>query len=84
MGVAIVEELSSLLKSQHADISNISSGPFGGAITAALFLEEFVSKNIPGYIDMMAWTNGNRFCSYQGGEAMGIRALSHLIREISR
>ena len=75
----------SLLKSQHADISNISSGPFGGAITAALFLEEFVSKNIPWiHIDMMAWTNGNSFCSYQGGEAMGIRALSHFLKEISK
>ena len=76
---------SSLLKSQHADLSNISTGPFGGAITAALFLEEFVSKNIPWiHLDMMAWTNGSSFCSYQGGEAMGIRALRHFIKEISK
>ena len=46
---------------------------------------EFVSKNIPWiHIDMMAWTNGNSFCSYQGGEAMGIRALSHFLKEISK
>jgi len=33
-----------LLDSRVADINNISDGPFGGAITAALFLGEFVAK----------------------------------------
>lgn len=36
--------LSKLLKSEVADISNISSSKFGGAITAALFLSEFIEK----------------------------------------
>lgn len=36
--------LKKLLKSDVADISNISSSSFGGAITAALFLSEFVSE----------------------------------------
>ena len=46
---------------------------FGGAITA-LFLEKFVK--IPWiHIDLMAWTRANKFSSYEGGEAMGIRAL---------
>src|SRR5690606_22805946 len=31
------------LDSRVADLNNISSGPFGGAIIAALFLREFVS-----------------------------------------
>ena len=48
---------------------------FGGAITAALFLQNFV-KNIPWiHIDLMAWTRANKYSSYEGGEAMGIRAL---------
>ena len=34
--------LPSLLKSQVADISNVSSGKWGGAITAGLFLSEFI------------------------------------------
>jgi len=36
--------LAKLLKSDVADISNISSGKWGGAITAALFLNEFIDK----------------------------------------
>ena len=48
---------------------------FGGAITAALFLQKFV-KNTPWiHIDLMAWTRANKYSSYEGGEAMGIRAL---------
>ena len=34
------------LSSAHADFKNIGNSMFGGAITAALFLEKFV-KNIP-------------------------------------
>jgi len=32
------------LKSEIADISNISSKPYGGAITAAMFLDEFINE----------------------------------------
>lgn len=32
------------LKSEVADISNISNKPYGGAITAAMFLDEFINK----------------------------------------
>ncbi len=35
---------SKMIKSDIADLKNITSGKYGGAITAALFLEEFVSK----------------------------------------
>ena len=76
---------SSLLNSQHADLSNIGTGSFGGAITAALFLQNFVGKDIPWiHIDMMSWTNGSVFSSYQGGEAMAIRALGLFLKEISK
>ena len=55
---------------------------FGGAITAALFLKKFV-KDIPWiHIDLMAWTKANSFNNYEGGEAMGIRALLELIKKI--
>ncbi|HEY9737814.1 MAG TPA: leucyl aminopeptidase family protein, partial [Trichocoleus sp.] len=36
-----------MLESKIADISNISSASYGGSITAALFLQEFVKPNIP-------------------------------------
>ncbi len=37
--------LPKLLKSEIADISNISASRYGGAITAGLFLGEFIEKN---------------------------------------
>ncbi len=70
------------LNSIHADIKNIGSGPFGGAITAALFLEKFVGEKIPWiHVDMMAWSKPNKLNNYEGGEAMGIRALANFIEK---
>ena len=71
----------SLLKSQHADISNISSGPFGGAITAALFLEQFVHKKINWvHFDLMAWNLTSRPGFPKGGEAMSLRTVFKTIK----
>ena len=75
------ENYSSQLNSQHADFKNIGNSMFGGAITAALFLQKFV-KDIPWiHVDLMAWTRASEFSSYEGGEAMGIRALLELIKQ---
>ena len=69
------DNYSSQLNSEHADFKNIGNSVFGGAITAALFLQKF-AKNTPWiHIDLMAWTRANKYSSYEGGEAMGIRAL---------
>ena len=77
------ENYSSQLKSVHADFKNIGNSMFGGAITAALFLEKFVEKNIPWiHVDLMAWTRANKYHSYEGGEAMGIRALLDFIKNL--
>lgn len=71
----------SQIKSNHADLKNIGNSSFGGAITAALFLEQFIKKDIPWiHIDLMAWSKTSTFSKYEGGEAMGIRALSELIK----
>ncbi|HKK31844.1 MAG TPA: leucyl aminopeptidase family protein, partial [Alphaproteobacteria bacterium] len=49
-----------MLKSDVADLNNVSEGGFGGAITAALYLEHFVSPGTPwAHIDMMAWNNSS-------------------------
>ncbi len=70
------------LESKVADLSNISNGPYGGAITAALFLEYFVEGDIPwAHFDIMAWNLGARPGRPDGGEAMGIRAAFGMIRE---
>lgn len=64
------------LNSSIADINNVSPDSYGGAITAALFLKEFVPDNIPWmHFDLMAWNLKPRPGRPQGGEAMGLRAL---------
>jgi leucyl aminopeptidase len=71
-----------LLDSKVADISNVSEGSHAGAITAALFLQEFVDPAIPWvHIDMMAWNTSARPGRPEGGEAQGLRALYALIAE---
>ena len=70
------------LDSKVADINNISDGAYGGAITAALFLAEFVSETPAwAHIDLMAWNLKARPGRPVGGEAMGLRALFAMIRE---
>src|SRR5688572_11312640 len=50
-----------LLDSRVADLNNVSAGGFGGAITAALYLQAFVPDDVPwAHFDMMAWNNTSR------------------------
>lgn len=64
------------LNSTVADINNSGSEPYAGAITAALFLKEFVPDDVPWlHFDMMAWNLRAKPGRPQGGEAMGLRAL---------
>jgi leucyl aminopeptidase len=65
-----------LLDSKVADINNVSGGAFGGAITAALYLQEFVPDDVPwAHFDMMAWNNSSRPGRPEGGEAQVARAI---------
>lgn len=68
------------LKSDVADIVNSASTGYGGAITAALYLEHFVD-NIPWiHFDMMAWNRKKLTGKPTGGEAMGMRAMFEFLR----
>jgi leucyl aminopeptidase len=70
------------INSAIADINNNSTEPYAGAITAALFLKEFVPDDIPWlHFDMMAWNLRARPGRPQGGEAMVLRALFSYLRE---
>jgi leucyl aminopeptidase len=74
-----------LLDSQVADLNNISSGAHGGAITAALFLAEFVRPETPWvHLDVMAWNLASRPGRPEGGEAMGLRATYGMIEDLVR
>jgi leucyl aminopeptidase len=69
------------VKGQVADLTNAPEGGYGGAITAALFLEDFVAREIPwAHIDLMAWNLTSRPGRPAGGEAMGLRATFALIK----
>ena len=65
-----------LIDSLIADIANSGGGPYGGAITAALFLQDFVPDTTPWvHFDLMAWNLRSRPGRPEGGEAMALRAV---------
>ncbi len=63
------------LESPIADLHNISSVGPGGAITAALFLKEFVGRRTRwAHVDTMGYNAHARPGRPAGGEVLGIRA----------
>lgn len=69
-----------LLDSKVADLNNVSSGSYAGAITAALFLQEFVSPKTPWmHIDSMAFNLETLPGRPFGGETFGLRTLVRLL-----
>lgn len=78
----LVKEYASKLKSTIADINNDPSSGYGGAISAALFLDRFVEKCKSWvHVDMMAWNLSSRPGRSVGGEVQSIRALYSMIKE---
>lgn len=72
-----------LLASTIADLVNADlESVGGGAIMAALFLNEFVPDNIKWlHLDIMAYNLTYKPSRPVGGEAMGLRALYHYLKE---
>ncbi|WP_029011087.1 leucyl aminopeptidase family protein [Azospirillum halopraeferens] len=71
-----------MFESKIADLNNAGTGGFAGAITAALFLESFVSRETPWvHLDVYAWNGSARPGRPDGGEAMGLRAVYALIEK---
>ncbi len=67
------------IRTPVADLNN-QGGPLGGAITAALFLQSFVSKGRRwAHIDTNAWNVRSRPGRPMGGEAFALRALTSLL-----
>ncbi|MBV8335094.1 MAG: leucyl aminopeptidase family protein, partial [Alphaproteobacteria bacterium] len=65
-----------MIDSKIADINNVSESPHAGAITAALYLQEFVEPGIPwAHLDVMAWNTQSRAGRPEGAEATALRAL---------
>jgi leucyl aminopeptidase len=71
-----------LLKSEIAHLNNVGKTSYGGCITAALFLEHFVTDETPWvHIDTFGWNQSSRPGRPVGGEALGLRAVFNYLRE---
>lgn len=78
------DDYKELIKSDLADISNMPSSRYGGAITAALFLSEFVEETRWAHIDIAGPVyskKGSAYCG-PGGTGFGVRLLCDLIDKL--
>ena len=70
------------LASKIADINNVTSDGFGGAITAALFLEGFVEKaKTWAHFDVYGWRPKPSPIGPVGGESHAIRAIYAVLKQ---
>jgi leucyl aminopeptidase len=81
--------LKKLLKSEVADVSNIASKPYGGAITAALFLDHFITDEMKQkwlHFDIAgpAYTEAPWDCNPYGGTGAGVRMTLDFLQTISK
>ncbi|MBW1847936.1 MAG: leucyl aminopeptidase [Deltaproteobacteria bacterium] len=78
------DDYKELLKSDLADIKNISNTRYGGAITAALFISEFVEDQRWAHIDIAgpaSATKANAYCN-AGGTGFGVRLFCDLLEKL--
>lgn len=72
----------SMLDSPIADLNNAPGSGFAGAVTAALFLQRFVTRATSWlHLDVYGWNPSSRPARPEGGEAQTIRALDALLAE---
>ena len=70
------------LKSDIADLLNSPSNGYAGASVAGLFLDRFVAEGIDwAHFDTFAWRPISKPGRPKGGEALGLRASWHYLRE---
>ena len=79
--------LKKLLKSEIADISNTASKPYGGAITAGIFLDSFIKEENKDkwlHFDIAgsAYTESPWDCNVYGGTGAGVRFMSSFLQNI--
>ena len=71
-----------MIDSPIADINNAGDSPLAGAITAALFLQDFVTRaKCWVHVDLFGWNQKSRPGRPVGGEAQAMRALYAMLRE---
>jgi leucyl aminopeptidase len=68
-------------KSDIADIMNSHANAYAGASVAALFLDKFVPEGVDwAHFDTFAWRPISKPGRAKGGEALGLRAVWHMLR----
>lgn len=74
----LVAEYKELIKSDVADIANLSAIPYGGAITAALFLEEFIDNKPWAHVDIAgpAFAEKDHDAGPKGATGFGVQMLT--------
>lgn len=80
----LVDKYFSGLNSSFADFKNSSEG-FGGAITAALFLQKFVNQKRWAHLDIYAWTDKpSGSLSFVGGSGQSVALLIDFISKYKK
>lgn len=70
-----------MLRSDIADLDNAPEGGMAGAVTAALFLQHFVTAGTPwAHLDTFAWRPSPKPGRPKGGEALGLRAVWAMLK----
>ncbi len=75
------DEYDRMLKSDTADVRNISGGYGAGSITAAQFLQRFVDKTPWAHLDIagVTWSKKDLPTAPKGGTGFGVRLLDCLV-----
>ncbi len=80
------EHLRATIDSEVADLRNLSTSPYGGTLSAALFLKEFVGDVAWAHLDIAGPSNST--ASYdevtRGGTGFGVRTLAGLLATWSK
>ncbi|MBN9084745.1 MAG: leucyl aminopeptidase [Rhizobiales bacterium 62-17] len=70
-----------MLDSKIASLNNVSSGPFAGSITAALYLRRFIETGVSwAHFDIYGWTPSTKPGRPEGGEPQTARMLFALLK----
>ena len=80
----LFEDYKGQIKSEHADVKNLGDR-FGGALTAGLFLQEWVPSTLPwAHLDIAgsAWTGRELAYCPKGATGIGVRTLAHWLRNM--
>jgi leucyl aminopeptidase len=72
------------MESPVADLINATSDGMAGAVTAALFLQEFAGPGAWAHLDFYAWSDGDSPLFPKGGSGAGVRLMVELARQLTQ